>query len=55
VAYWIANAQVCKITQDQTPRQHGDSFCYKTGCCSARSGLPGCRGRMRSIAFVMIW
>jgi hypothetical protein len=37
------------------PAQLSDTSCYRTVCCSAPSGLPGCRGRMRSIAFVMIW
>jgi hypothetical protein len=37
------------------PAQLSDTSCYRTVCCSAPSGLPGCRGWMRSIAFVMIW
>ncbi|AXE99214.1 hypothetical protein CUJ88_12545 [Paraburkholderia hospita] len=28
MAYRMANAKVCKITRDQTRRQHSDSFCY---------------------------
>jgi hypothetical protein len=45
----------CRSRPDLPLPLHSESFCYKTVCCSARSGLPGCRGRMQSIAFVMIW